>query len=392
MKKKDAFTIITYGCEMNTADSEQFAQALQSSGWEQTESVEKADVVIINTCSVRQAAEDKAYGLGQVLKNLKIENWDLEIILTGCMVGSTRKPRKRYDEKMLKKRMPWVDYFFTHEELQNYIKKIEKCSGSPRGCLQKQGRQNHAQIPVTRGCDQFCTYCVVPYGRGKLSSRPQKEIVEEIKLLAEQGINHITLLGQSVNNYGLDFKKSPPKAPCRSSGRGQPLAETINTGDYPFVELLTAIHKIPGISKISLLSPNPWNFPDELIEVLAMPKFERYIHLPVQSGDNKILKKMNRPYTVEEYKQIVKKIREKIPEVKIGTDIIVGFPKETKKQFQNTVDLVKEIGFEVIFVAKYSEREGTTAAKTYEDSIPLEEKRRRHKIILDLAKQKKENI
>jgi len=195
-----------------------------------------------------------------------------------------------------------------------------------------------------------------------------EEIVEEIRCLVDRGVKWVMLLGQSINDYSRKIPNSKSQIP------------------NSFVELLKRVHQTDRLEKISLLSFNPWNFPDELIDTLALPRFERYIHLPVQSGDNEILKKMNRPYTVAEYKNLVQKIRQKIPGVRIGTDAIVGFPGETERQFQNTVKLFKEVGFDNAFIAMYSERPGTAAAKLYQNNVSLAEKKRRHRILTQVSK------
>jgi len=347
---------------MNKADSERIAAGLEARGYSRVLKMDEADLIVINTCSVRQASEDKVYGFAPKALKLKIKNSKLKIVLTGCMVGSATGERRRIKLTELKRRMPWVDEFAEIEELAQEIP-------------QKYKIKEPALVPVMRGCDQFCTYCVVPYGRGPVRSRPMEEIIEEIRCLVDKGVRWIMLLGQSINDYGREISNVKTQ-------NSNPQLKSKNL----FVELLRKIHNISGLKRISLLSFNPWNFPDELIEVLALPKFERYIHLPVQSGDNKILKKMNRPYTVEEYKKLVKKIRKKIPGVRTGTDAIVGFPGETEKQFQNTVKLFKELKFDQAFIAMYSERPGTAAAKLYPDDVPLSEKKRRHQILMRVWK------
>ncbi len=334
---------------MNEADSGRIAAGLEAQGHSRAKTMSDTDLIIINTCSVRQKAEDKVYGLANKINELKIANCKLKIVVTGCMVGSATGQRRRVNLSNFKKRMPWVDEFKNIEELvadPNTVGKIEE----------------PALVPVMRGCDQFCTYCVVPYGRGAVRSRPMEEIVEEVKCLVGRSVKWVMLLGQSINDY---------------------------KSQNSFVELLERVHEVEGLEKISILSPNPWNFPDELVEVLAMPKFERYVHLPVQSGDDEILKKMNRPYTVAEYKELVKKIRQKIPGVRIGTDAIVGFPGETEEQFENTAKLFKELKFENAFISIYSERPGTAAAKLFKDDVPLTEKKRRHQLLMRAWKENK---
>ena len=348
------YFIKTFGCQMNEADSERMAAGLEKQGYSRAEKMAGADLIIINTCSVRQKAEDKVYGLANKINDLRTTNSQLQTILTGCMVGSAVGNRRRIRLTELQRRMPWVDEFVTLEELANTS---IPCSAEVFG--EKREVKEPALVPVMRGCDQFCSYCVVPYGRGAVRSRPMEEVVKEVKGLVERGVKWVTLLGQSINEY---------------------------KSQNSFVELLRGVHKTEGLEKISLLSFNPWNFSDDLIETLALPKFERYVHLPVQSGDGEILKKMNRPYTVAEYKNLVKKIRQKIPGVRIGTDAMVGFPGETEEQFQSTVKLFKELKFENAFIFLYSLRPGTAAARIYKNDVPLKEKKRRHKVLTKVWK------
>jgi len=366
------YFIKTFGCAMNEADSQRIAAGLEKRGYSCASKIEDADLIIINTCSVRQKAEDKVYGLANKIAELRSKRQDLpagkaelRVILTGCFVGSAMGERRRIKLVDLQKRMPWVDEFVTLENLK-LVESISLCSN-----ILSTQKGEPALVPVMRGCDQFCTYCAVPYGRGPVRSRPMEEVVEEVKFLVDQGVKWVMLLGQSINDYSGNSKFK------------------IQNFSHPFAKLLVAVHEIEGLEKISMLSLNPWNFSDELIDTLALPKFERYAHLPVQSGDDEILRKMNRPYTVAEYKNLVKKIRQKIPGVRIGTDAIVGFPGETEKQFQNTVKLFKELKFENAFIFLYSPRPGTAAAKVYKDDIPLAEKKRRHKILMQVWKESK---
>lgn len=323
---------------MNEADSERLAAVFEKKGYQLAKKIEKADVIVINTCSVRESAENRVYGLVNNLAQKKKKGQ--KIILTGCMVGSAQGERRRYTFTQLKKRLPQVDEFKTIEELVG----AEKISP-------KRQKTTSAFVPIMEGCDHFCSYCVVPYARGKEISRPFEEIVCEVEELAKRGYEEITLLGQNVNSYRPSFAK-----------------------------LLQRLHQIKGIKKISFITSNPWDLTDEIIDVMTLPKIDRYLHLPVQSGDNKILKKMNRPYTALQYIKLVEKIRKKIPDIQIGTDIIVGFPGETKKAFKNTVDLCKKAGFVKAYIAKYSPRPGTAAFKL-KDNIPPEEKKRRWRVL-----------
>lgn len=335
------YFIKTYGCQMNKSDSERIAGWYESKGWKKAKKIEEADEILINTCSVRQSAEDRVYGLINNLSKLKIENCKLKIILTGCML--------RYPLADLRKKLPAVDEFKKISEFQIAQPKRES--------------KIHAWVPIMEGCSHYCTYCVVPYARGPERSRPFEEIICEVEELARRGYKQITLLGQNVNSY------NPPNYDV-----------SIHNNQSPFAALLKRLHEISGIEKISFITSNPWDLTDDIIEAMSLPKIDRYLHLPVQSGDDEILRRMNRPYTAKQYLVLVQKIRRRIPDIKIGTDIIVGFPGETEEQFQNTVKLCKKVGFEKAYIAMYSPRPGTAAFK-FKDDVPYEEKKRRWEIL-----------
>lgn len=350
------YFIQTFGCQMNESESERIAAAMEKKGYQPAKKIEDADLVVINTCSVRQSAEDRVLGLVNNLKNLKIRKLgNLKIILTGCMLYHSRKG--------LKRKLPGVDQFVPIKELT-------------AGIEPKRKEKLHAWVVIMKGCNQFCAYCVVPYARGREKSRPFDEVVCEAETLAKRGYRHITLLGQNVNSYGRDFSPSEKKRIAE--------AENLNNiyyySDGLFALLLQRLHQIEKIKKISFITSNPWDLTDEIIEAMKLPKIDRYLHLPIQSGDNQILKRMNRLYTVQEYIKLVKKIRRQIPGIKIGTDIIVGFPGESKAAFKNTVKLCKKIGFEKAYIAKYSPRP-KTAASRMKDNISNQEKKRRWRIL-----------
>jgi tRNA-2-methylthio-N6-dimethylallyladenosine synthase len=331
------YFIKTYGCQMNVADEEQIAGWYESQRWQAAQTIDKADEIVIVTCSVRQTAEDRVYGLiNNLSKNKKLKQ---KIILTGCML--------RYPLKWLKEKMPQVDEF----------KKINEFKAEDK--IRKSKTQ--AFVLIMEGCNQFCSYCVVPSARGREKSRLFEEIICEVKELAKRGYQEITLLGQNVNSYGKDLKKT----------------------ENSFANLLKEIHQVKGIKKISFLTSNPWDLTEEIIEVMKLPKIDRYLHLPVQSGDDEILRKMNRKYTGKQYLELLEKIRKQIPEIKIGTDIIVGFPGESDEQFKNTVDLCKKAKFTKAYVAMYSPRLGTVAYKL-KDDVSHQEKKRRWQILNDL--------
>jgi len=342
---------------MNEADSEKIAGWYENQGWKKAKTINQADEVVINTCSVRQSAEDRVLGLVKNLKKLQIENCKLKIVVTGCMLY--------HPIRWLKEKMPEVDEF---KKKEDYLQKAKSAVRDSK---------THAWVPIMEGCNNFCTYCVVPYARGREVSRPFEEIVCEAQELTRRGYKEITLLGQNVNSYGKDLKNSKLKT---QNSKPQLKAQNLKRFKTLFALLLAVLHEISGIEKICFMTSNPWDLTDEIISAMSLPKIDRYLHLPVQSGDNKILRKMNRRHTVQEYIKLVEKIRKKIPEIKIGTDIIVGFPGETKEQFENTVKLCRKVGFVKAYIAVYSPRPGTAAYKL-DDNIPHKEKRRRWKIL-----------
>ena len=334
------YFIKTFGCQANEADSEKLAGVLEKKGYQLARIADQAQLVIINTCSVRESAENRVFGLVNNLAKKKKKGQ--KIILTGCMVTSAKGERKRYSLRQLKLRLPQVDEFKSPEEL------IGKDKALPKRRFKKS-----ALVPIMEGCNHFCSYCVVPYARGKEISRDFEEIICEIKELIGRGTEEIILIGQNVNSYGNDLK-----------------------GKKGFADLLKAINSIKGLKKISFMTSNPWDLTDQIIESMSLPKVDRYLHLPVQSGDDLVLKRMNRPYTAGQYLDLVKKIKKKIPEIEIGTDIIVGFPGETKKAFANTLNLCKKTGFVKAYISRYSPRPGTAAFKLEDNVSPKEKKQR----------------
>lgn len=350
---------------MNVTDSETIAGTFERAGWEETSHLDEANILVINSCSVRQAAEDSVYGLAKKVKSWREIKPEGKVILTGCLVGSVRGERKRFEEKELKNKLPWVDDFF---QLEDFIKLITP-PFEP-----KRQKTNHAFVTISTGCDNFCTYCVVPYARGKEISRPQNEILKEINQLVEKGYSQVTLLGQNVNSWGI-------------SNLAQKMSIRTNTKtSLPFADLLRNIHNLEGVKKISFLSSNPFDFTLDLVATLQLPKIDRQLHLPVQTGDNEILRRMNRRHTREEYLQLLKNIRLVVPDIKISTDLIVGFPGETEEHFANTVDLCQQAKFSLAFISMYSPRPGTNAFKFYQDNVPLAEKRRRHHLLMENIK------
>ena len=366
------FFIKTFGCQANKSDSERIAGDYQARGFSQSETWQEADEIIINTCSVRQRAEDRVKGfLINIDKYFGVRQMP-KIILTGCMI--------HHGVKNLKKDLPLIDEVLPIGEVG---------FNSPSVRTDK----NHAFVPISSGCNSFCTFCIVPYSRGREKSRPAADILAEVKGLAATGYSEITLLGQNVNSYGLE-RAGIGYRKLLMSRAGFSLADIpSNQSQYfppdgvpPFVSLIRQISQIDQIKKINFLTSNPWDFWDELIaEIAANPKISRFIHLPVQSGSDRILSLMNRGYTRTDFLTLINKIKKAIPDVTFGTDIIVGFPGETDADFGQTVDLVKQVDFHVAFVAQYSPRPGTAAWRIYPDAVPAKVKKERFRVLEELT-------
>jgi len=377
------YYIKTFGCQQNHADSVRIASYLKNQGMRPAKSYETADYIVINTCMIRESAENRVYGLVNNLKKLKNEKSKMKIVVTGCMSGMAVKDKTGKFLKLLKQRLPGVDEFLPIEEIG--------LDATPLTTKEKS-----AFIPISNGCNNFCTFCVVPYTRGREKSMPYEDIIKECLKLKKQGYKSVTLLGQNVNSYGTDLinnikdQKSNIKNTYQISkivGNKKPVYVK-HLGKYRiptlFPHLLEDVAKI-GFEKVDFTSSNPWDFSDELIEVIARNKnITRTIHLPVQSGDDKVLKRMNRWYSADEYLVLISKIKNKISNIKFTTDIIVGFCGETDEEFQNTVDLCKKVGFNWAFVSVYSQRPMAIAVKIYKDDVPHPIKDKRWKILDDL--------
>ena len=342
---------------MNLSDSERIIAVLDSLKYEQNKDMNKANLVVINACSVRQSAIDRIYGLVEKLKKNKKKP---VTILTGCVL---KKDKKKFAEIF--------DYILDIKNLSNWpeILKIKKLKNYKNylDITPIYSNKFSANVPIMTGCNNFCAYCVVPYTRERETSRPAIEIISEVKNLVKNGCKEIWLLGQNVNSY-----KDP------STGSGQ-------ITNFP--ELLKLVNKIPGKFWIRFTSSHPKDFNNDVINALAIgEKITPYLNLPVQAGDDKVLKSMNRHYTVKDYKNKIKKLRDKIPDIAISTDIIVGFPGETKKQFENTAKLFRDIKFDMAYINKYSKRAGTVAAKL-KDDVSVVEKKRRERVLTEILKQ-----
>jgi len=352
---------------MNEADSERIAGYFEGQGHSPTDDWRLADVLVLNSCSVRQASEDKIYGWAKKAAELKKKNTQVQIILAGCLVGSAKGERKRISLAELKKRTPWVDEYWPPDHI---------------GFSQSARREikEKAFVPISTGCNHFCSYCVVPYARGPERSRRLGEIVCEVRRLVREGVKEVVLLGQNVNTYGKEEGSS-----WNLVASNQLPATSYQLPTEPFVELLRRLHDIKGLEKISFLTSHPKDMSDELIEALTWLKMEKYLHLPVQSGDDEILRRMNRGYTAKQYLGLITKVRKKVSGIRIGTDVIVGFPGETEEQFRNTVKLFKKAKFDVAYIAMYSPREGTAAAGM-KDDVPLAEKKAMHRRLTKIFK------
>ena len=357
---------------MNVADSMRVASSLEKIGYHNTEKPADADVIILNTCVVRQSAEDKAIGRLSSLKPLKTKNPDLVINLMGCLVGVKDNPQ-------LKKRFPYVDVFSPPSDPIPLIKHLLEKEGKSHqldetlarfaymdGDLvipdNEQGNLVSSFVPVVLGCSHACTYCIIPYRRGIEKSRDPQEILSDANALVAQGVKEITLLGQIVDRYGLDQT------------------------DYPTLAgMLRRLHTIEGLERIRFLTSHPNYMTDELLGVVAdYPKVMPHIEVPIQAGNDQVLENMHRGYTNQQYRALVARIRDRIPVVSIATDIIVGFPGETEEQFQDTYDLLSDLKLDVAHLARYSPRTGTVSARRMEDDVPDEEKWRRFRLLEDL--------
>lgn len=397
------YFIKTFGCQQNVADSERIEARLQARGMKPAASLTSADYAVINTCMVRESAENRVYGLVKNLGEIKEKRPDYKIIVTGCMVGVAFRDSTGKFLKKIKKAMPTVDEFMPIEEVGFDFAPVRTSKTA-------------AWVTISNGCNNFCTFCIVPFTRGREISRKYEDIIDECLELKKNGYKEITLLGQNVNSYGADLILGEKNIQVMRDLDDQTYFDTHNQhGDkktpkadvsYTFGDrTLKPIYvkhlgrlRIPtlfpylleevaqmGFDRVDFVSSNPWDFSDELIDVIARNEnITRVLHLPVQHGDSNVLKRMNRWYTSEEYLRIVEKIKTAVPDIKFTTDIIVGFCGETEEEFTNTVDLCKKVGYFKAYVAMYSERPMTAATKVMDNDVPHSVKKRRWKILDDL--------
>jgi len=326
---------------MNKAESERLASLLEKRGYEFTPEIREADLILVNSCVVRQSAETKVLNKLQALKALKIHKPEIRIALTGCLAGQETDP--------LRQKYPFIDYFFSPGEVPEWLK-----DGDSDGYLPLRSKVS-TFVPIMQGCNNFCSYCIVPYRRGREKSRPLEEIVCEVRELIRRGTKEVVLLGQNVDSYGHDLPEKPDLA-----------------------KLLHHLNSLEGLLRIRFLTNHPKDMKPDLIEAIAsLDKVCKQINLPVQSGDDEILRLMNRGYKADQYRELINRIRSRVPGIALSTDVIVGFCGETEDQFRNTINLLSEIKFDVVHVAAYSPRPGTKAAREMQDSIPWEIKKQR---------------
>ncbi len=351
----NTYAIWTIGCQMNVADSRRLAAALEEMGYRQAARLEEADVMVLNTCVVRQSAEDRVIGRLSSLKSVKRQRPDALLVLMGCFVGQANE-RQRVQQAY-----PFVDLLLGPSDIEPLLCFLRQRTVGARPAAEQvsTAAPPHdgsvcAYTAIMHGCNNFCSYCIVPYRRGPEVSRPIAEVVAEVSQLAAAGAREVTLLGQNVDSYGRDLPGRPTLA-----------------------DLLVAVHEIPDLWRIRFLTSHPKDMTPQLIQTAArLPKVCEHIELPVQSGDDEILRRMNRGYTVDHYRDLIAQIRAAMPGVGLATDVIVGFPGETAAQFEHTRALLEEIRFDTVHIAAYSPRADTAAAQ-WPDDVPAAEKERR---------------
>ncbi len=372
------YYIWTIGCQMNVVDSQRLAAGLERLGYVRGDSAEEAEIVVLNTCVVRQQPEDKVIGRLHQLRPWKEAHPDRLLALMGCMVG-----QREADD--LRRRFPWVDLFLPPSDpadLWEFLARRDNLDEAEAMIADAQARHRAltpldalvpswqrgqmatAYLPIVLGCSHACTYCIIPYRRGVERSRPLATIVAEAERLVEAGAREITLLGQIVDRYGYD------------------LPEFEGYQGTPLVAVLERLHAIEGLERIRFLTSHPnWMRDDLLDAVAALPKVCEHIEVPIQAGDDEVLARMRRGYTVDDYRRLVERIRHRIPDASIATDIIVGFPGETAEQFRHTYDLLAELRLDKAHIARYSPRPRTVAARTMKDDVPAAEKERRRRLL-----------
>ena len=355
-----SYHIWTIGCQMNKADSERLESALGQMGLSAADSARGADVVVLNSCVVRQSAEDKVVGMLTSLKPDRQRDPDKVVALMGCMVGPKTDA--------LEQRFPYVDVFMRPQQYEPLLDLLGQRMGiDPEGCVGPlTARADVATyVPIIHGCDKFCTFCIIPYRRGREVSRPVQEIVREVRLLAQRGVSEVTLLGQNVDSYGHDLPD-----------------------DTDLADLLAAVDGVDELDRVRFLTSHPNDMSDRIIDSVArLDKVCEHVNLPFQAGDDEVLSRMRRGYTAGQYMELTERIRERVPNVSLSTDVIVGFCGETDEQFDKTLDLIRDVRFDKVHAAAYSTRDGTIAARTMSDDVPGEVKKARLKAIEELQRE-----
>jgi len=373
MKKAYTYKIITFGCQMNKSDSERIESIFLSLGLSEAENEKGADVILINTCSVRESAEARVFGKVRNYVKLKKNNPDLIVAVTGCMPGRDKK-------NAMGKKLKGVDLYFPTKDVVHLPKWLGELNPDFRNMEDLKEdylsirptikKDFQAFVTIQTGCNHYCSYCVVPFARGMEVNRPLKDILDEVKRFAQNGAIEITLLGQIVNHYiAPDKEHFSSENPYKKSD---------------FARLLWEINNIEGVKRIFFTAPHPIFMTEEVIDAMKLPNMLNYLHIPVQSGSSKILKSMNRRHDREFFLEKMKEIKEKLPDLAIGTDIIVGFSGESEEDFEDTVSMYKEIEFDISYNAQYSVRSGTLAAKAFEDDVAKKEKKKRWWILQEL--------
>lgn len=369
--KQKLFSILNFGCQMNESDTEHYAGQLFSMGYEQTEDHKQADLILFNTCCVRDSAEQKILGKIGEMKHLKKTNPDMILIIAGCMAQK--------EGKKLVAKFPFIDCIIGTHYVNSFVEILKEFEATrKRLILTEQSADKNTEfvgvssrkssfaawIPIMYGCNNFCTYCIVPYVRGRERSRKFEEIAMEIRSAVAQGYKEFTLLGQNVNSYGKEFE-----------------------GEDNFARLLEVVDETPGVERIRYMTSHPRDMSERVIKTVAQSKHVcEHFHLPIQAGGDKILARMNRGYTAAEYLKLVELVRKHVPHATLTTDIIVGFPGETEEDFQGTLDAVREASYDAAYTFLYSKRTGTPASE-YDAQVPLAIKKERFNRLLELQNQ-----
>ncbi|CAN5770213.1 tRNA (N6-isopentenyl adenosine(37)-C2)-methylthiotransferase MiaB [soil metagenome] len=378
------FHVWTLGCQMNRSDSEEMAGALLAAGCAEAPSLESAELIVINSCAIREAAEQKVIGRMGHLARLKGANPHLRVVLTGCSVRENNRPT-------LERRYPAVDMFLSPDEEPELTARLGLATSTAPGRMAvgpRRESETHAWLPIIYGCDKTCTYCIVPFSRGPERSRPFDEVLDEARSLATAGYREVTLLGQNVNSYGHDL---PVERRFGDVRRQRDIGRRIDLDGKPDIAaLLRAIDSlrnadgVPAIPRLRFVTSHPWDLGERLIGAMAdCPSVCEHLHLPVQSGDDAVLRRMGRQYTVDAYLELVARLRAAVPGIVLTTDVIVGFCGETEAQFERTLELLRTVRFEQVFAAAFSVRPGTPAARLPDD-VPRAEKKRRLQALLDV--------